>query len=245
MAWVRAGSRLDPGHMRAGRPPEGRFRGSRPGGLGLLWHQCHRAWRRSPLQWCTGQGEQLAGAARGLAGRTWLAASHLSSACQQVRKQVPRDAGGAPRQAASRGPWDPGEWLASRPMCSARASLRWNGVRGAWHALGRALGSILALCQQSARQRGACVARDREAWASCGTNATARGAGVPSWGVLSGRRSSRAGGGTVPVGLGQLRAASDRNLRPAFHSHRVQGGQPLARPTQVAAGASATAYSVF
>jgi hypothetical protein len=123
--------------------------------------------------------------------------------------------------------------------------LRWSGVRGSWHVLQRALGSILALCQQGARQRGASVARDREAWASCGTNATARGVGVPSWGVLSGRRSSRAGGGAVPVGLGQLRAASDHHLRLAFHSHCVHARQPLARPTQVAPGTPVSGLTVF
>ena len=136
MACASAGPRLDSCPVPAGRPPEGRFRGSRPGGLGLLWHQCHRARRRSPLQGCTGQGEQLAGAARGLAGRTWLAASHLSSACQQVRKQPPRAGRTAPRQAVPFDPWAPGEWPQRFVTCTAGASLRWSGVRDAWQGFG-------------------------------------------------------------------------------------------------------------
>ena len=158
----------------------------------------------------------------------------------RARAQPPCDAGGAPRQAASRGLWDPGEWLACRLIDSARASLRWNGVRGAWHALGRALGSILALCQQGARQRGASVARDREAWASCGTNATARGVGVPSWGVLSGRRSSRPLRVVVPVAPGWLRATWSRRVSRSEIRCLVLVTERPARPPPAASGTPAS-----
>jgi len=136
MACASAGPRLDSCPVPAGRPPEGRFRGSRPGGLGLLWHQCHRARRRSPLLGCPERAQKLAGGGRGRAGRTWPAASRLGSPSQAGFSQPLRARTTAPRQADSGGPWDPGEWLNRVRAYSAGASLRWSGVRGSWHGFG-------------------------------------------------------------------------------------------------------------
>ena len=160
-----------------------------------------------------------------------LRAGDFTVSSLRARAQPPRAGDTDPRQANSGGRWGLGDCVFRVLTCTARASLRWSGVRGSWHVLQRALGSILALCQQGARQRGASVARDREAWASCGTNATARGVGVPSRGVLGRGSSSRALRVVLPVALGWLRATSARRVSRSANSHHAQGGQPLARPS--------------
>ena len=136
MACASAGPRLDSCPVPAERSPEGRVRGSRPGGLGLLWHQCHRARRRSPLMGCPERAEKLAGGGRDRAGRTWPAASRLGSQSQAGFSQPPRAGRTAPRQANSGGRWGLGDCVFRVLTCTARASLRWRGVRGAWQGFG-------------------------------------------------------------------------------------------------------------